>query len=108
MSNQNTPAYLLREARKRAGLTQRELAARAEKAQSVIARIETGKTSPTSATLNQLLAAAGFELHTELVVKPIVDTHMLDDISRILQLTPEERLEEVKNANRLQTETKRT
>src|SRR5699024_8239175 len=43
MTNLN-PAYLLREARSRASLSQRELAERAGTAQSVIARIELGKT----------------------------------------------------------------
>lgn len=96
------PAYLLHEARLRAGLTQRELARRAGTAQSVIARIELGKTNPTTATLNHLLASAGFELRSELVVRPIEHSHMLDDVSRILQLTPEERLQEVRDISRLQ------
>lgn len=101
------PAYLLHEARTKAGLSQRDLAKRAGTAQSVIARIELGKTSPTAATLNHLLASSGFDLRSELVVRPIKDSHMLEDISRILQLPPEERLEEVKNINRLQTKARR-
>jgi predicted transcriptional regulator len=99
MTKSINPAYLLREARSRAGLTQRELAKRADTAQSVIARIELGKNNPTTATLNHLLASAGFELHSELVVRPIANSHMLEDVSRILQLTPEERLQEVKKTN---------
>ena len=53
---------LLRRARARAALSQRELARRAGTAQSVVARIERGQTSPTWATLQRLLGAAGFEL----------------------------------------------
>ncbi len=97
------PAYLLHQARSKAGLTQRELAKRAATAQSVIARIEFGQTSPTTATLNRLLASAGFELDTELVIRPVENSHMLEDVDRILQLTPEERLREVKNLSKFET-----
>lgn len=101
------PTYLLKEARKRAGLSQRKLAKRAETAQSVIARIEAGKTSPTAATLNHLLAAAGFELEAKLTVRPVAKSHMLEDINRILSLTPEQRLQEVKNFSQLETAIRR-
>ena len=53
---------LLRQARTRATLSQRELARRAGTAQSVVARIERGQTSPTWSTLQRLLEAAGCEL----------------------------------------------
>ena len=53
---------LLRRARARAALSQRELARRAGTAQSVVARIERGQSSPTWATLQRLLEAAGCEL----------------------------------------------
>ena len=101
------PAYLLVEARSRASLTQRELAKRAGTSQSVIARIESAKTTPTTSTLNHLLASAGFELKSELVLRPIEESHMLEDISRILHLSPEERLNEVKNVNNLLAEVRR-
>jgi transcriptional regulator with XRE-family HTH domain len=52
-------ARVLRQARRRAGLTQRELAARAGVAQSVVGRIETGAVIPRVDTLDRLLAAAG-------------------------------------------------
>jgi len=96
------PGILLREARERAGLTQRELAKRAGTAQSVVARIELGITDPGSGTLSRLLAAAGFELIARLEPALIVDTHMMDDVQRILRLTPEERLREVANMSRFQ------
>jgi len=66
-------APLLREARTRAGLSQRELARRAGTAQSVVARVERGQTSPTLDTLARLLAAAGFNIGVELVSRPTAD-----------------------------------
>ncbi len=94
MKNLLSAAKLLKEARKRAGLTQRDLARRSGKAQSAIARIESGKSMPSTSTLNHLIEAAGFEIQTELSVKPIEKSHMLSDVSRILKLTPEQRLQE--------------
>jgi transcriptional regulator with XRE-family HTH domain len=52
-------ARVLRQARRRAGLTQRELAAQAGVAQSVVGRIESGAVIPRVDTLDRLLAAAG-------------------------------------------------
>lgn len=100
MNNSLNPGKLLRTARAKAGLTQRELAERAGKAQSVIARIESGKTCPRVDTLNHLLVSAGFEVKAELSIKHVEGSHMMDDISRILQLTPEQRLDELKNVSR--------
>jgi transcriptional regulator with XRE-family HTH domain len=57
---------LVREARTRAALSQRELARRAGTAPSVVARIELGATSPTVQTLERLVNAAGFDLALEL------------------------------------------
>jgi transcriptional regulator with XRE-family HTH domain len=94
-------AAVLRDARHRAGLTQRELARRARTVQSVVARIELGTASPTWHTLTRLLAAAGFDLDTQLAVRPVAGSHMLDDVARILRLTPEDRLREIANASRL-------
>jgi transcriptional regulator with XRE-family HTH domain len=50
----------LRTARQRAGLTLRELAARAETSHSAIAAYESGAKSPNVATFDRILAAAGF------------------------------------------------
>ncbi len=90
-------AELLLQARVRAGLSQRQLAQRAGTAQSVVARIEGGQTSPTWDTLERLLAAAGYELAPRVQLRVVVGSHMLDDVPRILRMTPEQRLEEVKN-----------
>lgn len=107
MSTPLDAALLVREARSRAGLTQRELAARAGTSQSVVARIEAGQTRPGSETLRRLLEAAGFELRTELLPLPVVETHMLDDVARILALTPEQRLREVGNVSRFESAARR-
>ena len=95
-----TTAALLRQARTRAGLSQRQLAQRAGTAQSVIARIERGQTSPTWETLQRLLAAAGYDLATQLEPQVAVGSHMLDDVPRILAMTPEQRLQEVENVSK--------
>jgi len=96
------PGTILRVARQRAGLSQRELARRAGTAQSVVARIETGHTSPSFQTLQRLLAAAGMSLRAELEAPPAPHSHMLEDVARILRLTPEERLVEVRNLSRFE------
>ena len=101
------PAELLRAARARAGLTQRQVARRAGTAQSVVARIELGTTSPTWETLTRLLAAAGFELEALLGLHVVEGSHMLADVPRILRLTPEDRLLELRNASRFLVEAKR-
>ena len=100
-------ARLLREARRRAGLTQRDLARRAKTSQSVVARIENGSTSPSTETLSRLVQAAGLEISAELHPSPAIDSHMLDDVERILRLTPEERLIEVRNLTRFERAARR-
>jgi len=93
-----TPRSLLIEARRIGRVTQRELAQRAATAQSVVARIEGGTTSPTWDTLSRLLEAAGFELRVTLRAAPGAQSHMLGDVGRILRLSPEARLIELRNA----------
>jgi transcriptional regulator with XRE-family HTH domain len=53
---------ILRHARLRAGLTQRELSRESGVPQETIARIEAGRTDPRLGTLDRLLAAAGWGL----------------------------------------------
>jgi transcriptional regulator with XRE-family HTH domain len=102
----NHASALLADARARAGLSQRELARKAKTAQSVVARIELGETSPSWATLSRLLAAAGFTLTTALKRRR-VDPQELDDVPRILRLTPEQRLLEVARASAFTTAARR-
>jgi transcriptional regulator with XRE-family HTH domain len=81
---------LVREARKRAGLTQAELAARAGTTQSAIARVESGAVSPSLEHLTQLVQAAGFDIDVRLVP---YDDHDLSMGLRNRTLTPEQRLD---------------
>jgi transcriptional regulator with XRE-family HTH domain len=103
----SSPALLLKDARLRSGLSQRELARRAGTSQSVVARIELGETSPSWDTLDRLLAAAGFALDVRLLVRPIEHSHMLADVARIRALTPEQRLAEVANLGRFDAAVRR-
>ncbi len=88
-----TGADLLVEARKRADLTQRELAERAGTTQSSIARWESGRSEPSFANVVRLLRLCGFVLDVHL---ELYDDGLRDDWSqaqRLLRLSPEERLE---------------
>ena len=84
-----TAGSLIAEARKRAGLTQAELADRLDSYQSVVARWETGRTSPDFATVQRVVRAAGFELGIS--IHP-ADDHDLTLIRRELNLLPHQRL----------------
>lgn len=92
---------ILLDARGRARLSQRQLAERARTAQSVVARIELGETRPTTETLERLVNAAGFELAISLRPRAVLDRQVLEDVPRILRLSPEDRLREVANIGRL-------
>jgi transcriptional regulator with XRE-family HTH domain len=58
--------HLVKEARKRAGLTQAQLAERAGTTQSVISRLERGATTPSMETISGLVRACGFDLEVRL------------------------------------------
>jgi transcriptional regulator with XRE-family HTH domain len=55
---------MVREARHRAGLTQRQLSAKAGIPQETIARIERGRVDPRVTTLDRLLEACGYGLES--------------------------------------------
>jgi transcriptional regulator with XRE-family HTH domain len=57
---------LIREGRRRAGLTQAELARRVGTTQSAIARLERGRTEPSLERVGQLLRACGLDLNVQL------------------------------------------
>lgn len=100
-------SILLKRARSGANLSQRDLAKKARTSQSVVARIELGTTNPTWTTLSRLMRAAGCEIVAEVRRAPIVDPSVLDDIPRILRLTPEERLLEVAHVSRFMANVQR-
>lgn len=88
---------LIREARKRAGLTQAELAQRAGVPQSTVGRIESGARVPSTALTERLIRAAGFELRVGLG-EPDPDTDSL--FERTLRRTPRERMADATRAAR--------
>ncbi len=59
-------AQVIRSARSRAGLTLRELAARAGTSHSAIAAYESSAKSPSASTVDRIVEAAGFALDREL------------------------------------------
>lgn len=66
---------IVREARRRAGLSQAELARRAGTTQSAIARLERGGTEPSLDRVVELLRACGLELQFRLT--PVDDSDWL-------------------------------
>ena len=84
-----TAGSLIAEARKRAGLTQADLAHRLGSHQSVVARWEAGRTNPDFVTVQRVVRAAGFDLGIS--IHP-VDDHDLTLIRRELSLLPHQRL----------------
>lgn len=74
---------LVATARHQAGLTQQQLAERAGTSQPAVARLERGDGSPTMATVERLVNAAGFDLRLELVPRfvhqdPVVEVYKRD------------------------------
>lgn len=81
---------LVREARRRAGLSQRSLADLAGTTQSAIARLETGRTTPSFDTVLRLVRLCGFDLDVALVVR---DGSDWAQARRLRPLSPAERLD---------------
>lgn len=91
---------MLRQARRRAGLSQRSLAATTGVAQPTIARIESGHADPRVATLARLLQACGQALQAAPAPAATPATAPLPGagidrtaIGELLALTPAQRLE---------------
>lgn len=86
-----TSGTIIGNARKRAGLTQAQLAERLGKSQSEIGRWERGEVQPSFETLQRIVAACGLEL--------VAQTYNADDsydahIEDMLRLTPRDRVRE--------------
>ena len=86
-----TAGELVRAARQRHGLTQKQLATRARTSQAAISRIERGLVSPSVETLEKLLAMVNEEL--VLAARAIDWGHDVTLLRQNLQRTPAERLE---------------
>ena len=82
-------ATFLRRARRRAGLTQRQLAARSGVPQATIARIEAGRSEPRFALLQRLLRECGQQFASEELKGQGIDRTVM---RQLLELDPEERL----------------
>ncbi len=83
---------LIREARLRAGLSQADLADRAGRDQSHVARWERGDVEPGSRTSRRVLRACGYQLSTKLEKYEPVD----DELRRkIAAAAPSERLQQM-------------
>ena len=90
---------LIREARLRAGLTQKELSELTGRERSVIARWEQGVISPPIYSLMQIIHACGFDLPLTLID---VDKSADRDLREALLETPSDRVERLLRQNRAQ------
>jgi transcriptional regulator with XRE-family HTH domain len=91
-------ATYVNQARRAAGLSQRELSRRTGVPQSAIARIERGLQVPRADTLEKLLEACGFELRLGPIRGDGVDRSQLEEW---LRFSPAERLERATGYGRL-------
>jgi transcriptional regulator with XRE-family HTH domain len=83
---------VIRAARRRAGITQKELARRLGTSQSVVARWESGRVSPTVETLSRVVRACGLNLVISL--RP-ADDHDVGLALESQKLTPAQRLDQL-------------
>lgn len=90
-------ASVVREARRRAGLSQAELALRAGVAKSTVGRIESGARTPSTELVEKLVRAAGFEL-LPILSEPDPGTDSM--FERTLRRTPRQRLTDATRAAR--------
>ena len=81
---------LVREARKRAGLTQQALAGRVGISQPAVARIESGRTRATFDLALRLVRACGLDLDIRVVP---LEQDAWATVERNARLTPDERLD---------------
>lgn len=81
---------LVREARRRAGMTQRELAERAGTTQSALARLEAGRTAPSFDLVLKLVRLCGLDLDIMLVERDNSDWWQALELR---DLTPASRIE---------------
>jgi transcriptional regulator with XRE-family HTH domain len=90
-------ANIVREARRRSGLSQAELAERAGVPKSTVGRIESGARVPSTDMVERLVQAAGWNLSVSLL-EPDPGTDSM--FERTLRRTPAERLSDATRAAR--------
>jgi transcriptional regulator with XRE-family HTH domain len=90
-----TPEHLIRQARRRAGLTQAQLAERLGTSQAAVARLERSGANPTVSTLLRAVNAAGYHLDAQLLPSSVDDTLIASN----LRHTPAERLTRFQQAH---------
>ena len=86
----------MREARRRAGLTQAQLAERASTTQSAIARVESGASEPGMWRVAELVSACGLHLTVRLTEQ----SPELAAARRNLRLSPDQRVRNMLKAQR--------
>jgi len=92
---------LIREARRRAGLTQAQLAELAGTTQSAIARLESGRTSPSFDTVRRMMRLCGFNL---LVALDPYDDSDLAQAQALLRRSPDGRVDQLEAGLRFAAE----
>lgn len=95
-----TPAALVRDARRSAGLTQAQLAERLGTTQPVIARLERPDSNPTFETVQRALDAAGYEIELRALQRADVPEVDESQIIALLRLSPAERLRSFEASHR--------
>ena len=85
-------ASVIREARKRRGITQEELARRLGTTQSAVARLEAGATAPRFETVLAAVRACDLDLHFSIGEQDRDHRRLIDDA---LSLTPAQRLDDL-------------
>jgi transcriptional regulator with XRE-family HTH domain len=91
---------LVREARKRAGMTQAYLAELAGTTQSAIARMESGRTSPSFEQVERLMRLCGFQLIVELA--PYDNSDIVQAEALLRMTAPERARHQTAAVNKLQ------
>jgi transcriptional regulator with XRE-family HTH domain len=85
-----TPAELIRDSRRRAGLSQAEVARRLGRTQAAVAQLERRGSNPTVGTLDAVLRATGHRL--ELTASKDLSSIDETQLAERIRLTPAERL----------------
>jgi transcriptional regulator with XRE-family HTH domain len=115
MTETPVPGHLIEAARRQAGLTQQELAARVGTSQPAIARLESGAINPTIETLTRCAEALGLSLRLSLAPvahpDPVVERYK-QDVDRTLlrenlRRTVDQRLRSLADLQAFGTEVRR-